>query len=249
MSSIPEKMKALIAGWRDVFAQPELPFYFVQIAPYNYGNNVKSGLGKVNEYNKRQGLNRRINVDTQAANDLMTGNMDWMNATVSPSVEGRADPASTGVAEYAVPQTEEDITQVRWMTPDEARAAAATSHGRLRCRRRRMIMSRHASELSNWILDESFSGHRRAMYAELMTPRLIVLDDYGKERMQTDVVREAMVTAIERWTSNRRFLIVTTNIAADEDMIRHEPANASRLDALPEIILPPLDRRGAFKGE
>ncbi len=107
----------------------------------------------------------------------------------------------------------------------------------------------HASELSNWILNESFSGRRKTMYEELMTPRLIVLDDYGKERINTDVVREAMVTAIERWTSNKRFLIVTTNIATDEDMIRHEPANASRLDALPEIILPPLDRRGAFKGE
>ncbi len=107
----------------------------------------------------------------------------------------------------------------------------------------------HASELSNWILDESFAGRRRAMYEELMTPRLVVLDDYGKERMQTDVVREAMVTAIERWTSNGRLLIVTTNLATDEDLINHEPANASRLDALPEIILPPLDRRGAFKEE
>lgn len=32
-----EKMKALIAGWREVWAQPELPFYYVQIAPYQYG--------------------------------------------------------------------------------------------------------------------------------------------------------------------------------------------------------------------
>ncbi len=31
-----EKMKALIGGWRDVWNQPELPFYFVQLAPYRY---------------------------------------------------------------------------------------------------------------------------------------------------------------------------------------------------------------------
>ena len=31
-----EKMKALIAGWRSVWNNPELPFYFVQLAPYRY---------------------------------------------------------------------------------------------------------------------------------------------------------------------------------------------------------------------
>jgi sialate O-acetylesterase len=32
-----EKKKALIDGWRQVWEMPEMPFYFAQIAPYNYG--------------------------------------------------------------------------------------------------------------------------------------------------------------------------------------------------------------------
>lgn len=32
-----EKTKALLASWRGVFQQPDLPFYFVQIAPWQYG--------------------------------------------------------------------------------------------------------------------------------------------------------------------------------------------------------------------
>ena len=32
-----EKMKALIAGWRTAWNNPEMPFLFVQLAPYNYG--------------------------------------------------------------------------------------------------------------------------------------------------------------------------------------------------------------------
>ena len=31
-----EKMKALIYGWRKVFNNPDMPFYFVQLAPYRY---------------------------------------------------------------------------------------------------------------------------------------------------------------------------------------------------------------------
>lgn len=107
----------------------------------------------------------------------------------------------------------------------------------------------HSSDLSNWILDESFAGRRKAMYEELLRPRLIVVDDYGKERMQMDVVREAMVVAIEKFTSWGKFLIVTTNIPTDDALAAHEGSISSRLDNLVEIILPPLDRRGAFKGE
>lgn len=33
-----DKTKALLASWRGVFQQPDLPFYFVQIAPWQYGN-------------------------------------------------------------------------------------------------------------------------------------------------------------------------------------------------------------------
>ncbi|MEW4489544.1 sialate O-acetylesterase [Thalassoglobus sp. JC818] len=31
-----EKMKALISGWRHLWSNPELPFYYVQLAPYRY---------------------------------------------------------------------------------------------------------------------------------------------------------------------------------------------------------------------
>lgn len=33
-----EKMKALILGWREVWKNPDMPFYFVQLAPFRYGN-------------------------------------------------------------------------------------------------------------------------------------------------------------------------------------------------------------------
>ncbi len=35
-SDYTEKSRALIEGWRKVWAEPDLPFYFVQIAPYKY---------------------------------------------------------------------------------------------------------------------------------------------------------------------------------------------------------------------
>jgi sialate O-acetylesterase len=34
-----ERMKALLAGWRTIWNEGDFPFYFVQIAPFNYGNN------------------------------------------------------------------------------------------------------------------------------------------------------------------------------------------------------------------
>jgi sialate O-acetylesterase len=34
-----EKMKALIDGWRTVWNKPEMPFLFVQLAPYHYGGD------------------------------------------------------------------------------------------------------------------------------------------------------------------------------------------------------------------
>jgi len=33
-----EKMKALIGGWRNVWSNPRLPFYYVQLAPFKYGD-------------------------------------------------------------------------------------------------------------------------------------------------------------------------------------------------------------------
>jgi sialate O-acetylesterase len=32
-------MKALIGGWRTIWGEGDFPFYFVQIAPFNYGGN------------------------------------------------------------------------------------------------------------------------------------------------------------------------------------------------------------------
>ncbi len=34
-----EKKKALINGWRSIWNNPEMPFYFVQLAPYTYGGD------------------------------------------------------------------------------------------------------------------------------------------------------------------------------------------------------------------
>ncbi|MBY0528271.1 MAG: sialate O-acetylesterase [Gemmataceae bacterium] len=34
-----EKMKALVGGWRKVWGDEKLPFYFVQLAPYKYGGD------------------------------------------------------------------------------------------------------------------------------------------------------------------------------------------------------------------
>ncbi len=34
-----EKMKALITGWRQVFDNKDMPFYFVQLAPFTYGGS------------------------------------------------------------------------------------------------------------------------------------------------------------------------------------------------------------------
>jgi sialate O-acetylesterase len=37
-----DKMRALIGGWRKVWAQGDFPFYFVQIAPFRYFNDPKT---------------------------------------------------------------------------------------------------------------------------------------------------------------------------------------------------------------
>jgi len=37
-----ERMKALIQGWRQIWQYDDLAFYFVQIAPYNYGGNPQT---------------------------------------------------------------------------------------------------------------------------------------------------------------------------------------------------------------
>jgi sialate O-acetylesterase len=42
-----EKMKALIAGWRSVWNEGDFPFYYVQLAPYNYGPTNPTALAKI----------------------------------------------------------------------------------------------------------------------------------------------------------------------------------------------------------
>jgi len=37
-----DKMHALLNGWKKVFENPELKFYFVQLAPFRYGNNPQA---------------------------------------------------------------------------------------------------------------------------------------------------------------------------------------------------------------
>jgi len=37
-----EHMKALVAGWRTLWDEGDFPFYFVQIAPFNYGGNPQT---------------------------------------------------------------------------------------------------------------------------------------------------------------------------------------------------------------
>jgi sialate O-acetylesterase len=42
-----EKMKALIGGWRKVWNMPEMPFYFVQLAPFIYGGANPEDLARI----------------------------------------------------------------------------------------------------------------------------------------------------------------------------------------------------------
>jgi sialate O-acetylesterase len=42
-----EKMKALIAGWRSVWNEGDFPFYYVQLAPFNYGPGNPTALAKI----------------------------------------------------------------------------------------------------------------------------------------------------------------------------------------------------------
>lgn len=41
-----EKTKALVQGWRQVWHKPELPYYYVQIAPYRYGDEDPERLAR-----------------------------------------------------------------------------------------------------------------------------------------------------------------------------------------------------------
>jgi sialate O-acetylesterase len=45
-----KKMEALIAGWRAVWGLGDLPFYYVQLAPYNYAYNRETPAGDVPDF-------------------------------------------------------------------------------------------------------------------------------------------------------------------------------------------------------
>jgi sialate O-acetylesterase len=49
-SAYEQKMEALIRGWRKVWDLGELPFYYVQLAPYNYGYNREDPGGDVPDF-------------------------------------------------------------------------------------------------------------------------------------------------------------------------------------------------------
>lgn len=42
-----EKMKALIKGWRTIWDYEDMPFYFVQLAPFRYGNRAPEALAGI----------------------------------------------------------------------------------------------------------------------------------------------------------------------------------------------------------
>jgi sialate O-acetylesterase len=42
-----EKMKALIAGWRELWQMPDMPFYYVQLAPFIYGGANPENLARI----------------------------------------------------------------------------------------------------------------------------------------------------------------------------------------------------------
>ncbi len=90
-----ERMKALIGGWRTIWNEGDFPFYFVQIAPYDYGDNPErlarlweaqaaaasnipnTGMAVVNDIGDLHNI-RRINVGHRLA--LMAPRMAINNA-------------------------------------------------------------------------------------------------------------------------------------------------------------------------
>ena len=46
------RMEALVNGWRDAWGMPDMPFYFVQIAPYNY-NDTQGNVAALRDAQRR----------------------------------------------------------------------------------------------------------------------------------------------------------------------------------------------------
>ncbi|MEM9942698.1 MAG: sialate O-acetylesterase, partial [Planctomycetota bacterium] len=65
-----KKKKALIQGWRELWGQGDFPFYFVQIAPFQYGNENPTILAKFWEAQEK--VTELPNVKMVVINDIAT---------------------------------------------------------------------------------------------------------------------------------------------------------------------------------
>ena len=65
-----EKKKALINGWRELWGQGDFPFYYIQIAPFQYGNEDKTILAKFWEAQAR--VQELPNTGMVVINDIAT---------------------------------------------------------------------------------------------------------------------------------------------------------------------------------
>ncbi|WP_149498290.1 sialate O-acetylesterase [Roseiconus lacunae] len=67
-----EKKKALINGWRELWNQGDFPFYFVQIAPYQYGNEDSTILPRF--WEAQAAVQSLPNIGMVVINDIATLN-------------------------------------------------------------------------------------------------------------------------------------------------------------------------------
>lgn len=67
-----EKKKALINGWREIWGQGDFPFYFVQIAPYQYGNEDPTILARF--WEAQAAVTQLPNTGMVVINDIATLN-------------------------------------------------------------------------------------------------------------------------------------------------------------------------------
>jgi sialate O-acetylesterase len=79
-----DRMKALIAGWRQVWGEGDFPFYFVQIAPFNYGRDPEI----IGEFWEAQAAAQAVpNVGMAVINDI--GNLADIHPTNKQEVGRR----------------------------------------------------------------------------------------------------------------------------------------------------------------
>lgn len=64
------KMDALLDGWREVFNNPRMPFFFVQLAPYNYGEKNEYKLPVIWETQQKFADSRDQTVGMAVINDV-----------------------------------------------------------------------------------------------------------------------------------------------------------------------------------